>query len=484
MLDFKELTLEVLPSLRRFFINCDYQISNYSVGAVIYSFEYTKHIKYAISHNYLILMYVWNDDIIRFSYPVSEHPSEQDELLVLQELNHYCIGRTKLIFAGVPQNKVHLLVDFYNLSRNEIYHYRFLDQYIYDTQQFLKMKENAYSNVRYRIRLFLKQNLNYQFHEITENNISVVSSYIEDWWKKHADKIANDEAQHAVVVEPKYTKYFIELKSFVGAYMTINNQVVTLCVNEICGQTLNIHIEKIDYTYPGLDCFFLKTYIQYFYQKYHNKYFNRIDDAGIAGLRTAKLRLNPSKILNNCFFVPHTLFTNLHPVPTIPTKRLVLKDIDLDDRDYYDLCTNRMISETYEEDVVDEFYSTHHKNEPLTWSWLINRRKDLNQKEIEASWGIYLTDKLVGEVVAYNFTYDNTCEIGYRLLTNYQHKGYGFEAVKGLINYLFYELGIEKINAKCFKTNTPSKNLLLRLKMHLIKEDDKYFYFELTPKMI
>lgn len=96
--------------------------------------------------------------------------------------------------------------------------------------------------------------------------------------------------------------------------------------------------------------------------------------------------------------------------------------------------------------------------------------------------------KLIGEFM---FKYTDTIaaigEIGFRFNRLYQGKGYAYEAVSSMVNHLFNELKVHKINAVCAIGNNASWKLMEKLGMqkegvlrsHLInggQRSDAYTY--------
>ena len=78
--------------------------------------------------------------------------------------------------------------------------------------------------------------------------------------------------------------------------------------------------------------------------------------------------------------------------------------------------------------------------------------------------GIFLKDnqKLIGDC---GFCLQGEqVEIGYTISPEYQGQGYGKEAVKALIGFLFQTYQVEKIMARCDPENKVSIGLLERLK--------------------
>ncbi len=484
MIEFKDLKIENLKELHSHFTKQDFNISTLSVGPLLYYFYLTKKLQYAIVNNCLIILLYWNRGSINFSYPLSKTNNELDEIKANTELILYCEkNQIPLSYFGVPYQKLGLLSNLYG-NCCEIVNDRVLSEYLYDIDQFLELKGKKYENIRYHIKQFTKQNLMNSFHEITHDNIKKLSGFIQNWWNTHKDKAQARFANIASQAETLFIDKFFEINSFIGGFLTINGKVESLCVCEKCGDTLFIHIEKNNHNIKGIDAYFLTTYLIYFKNKYGIKYFNRIDDVGLPGLRTSKLRYNPIRLVKSFFFKPYNLFYKMKKVPEIKTDRLVLKDIKDDDYNFFLLSTNPLVNKYYGWNYESDFYKTHSKDEKPDLDFFINERKRAFNNNEEMSIGIYLENQLIGEVLVYDVSFLNTCSIGYRLLPEFQQHGYALEATKAVINYLFYHIGFDQINAKCYLENIASKRLLEKLKMKFKSQDDKFFYFYLTSKMI
>lgn len=82
--------------------------------------------------------------------------------------------------------------------------------------------------------------------------------------------------------------------------------------------------------------------------------------------------------------------------------------------------------------------------------------------------GLYLkkTNNLIGDIGIHFMDPDNLLsEIGYTLTPSHQSKGYAFEAVTGVIHYLFDQLMKHRISASVDPRNAKSIALLERLGM-------------------
>lgn len=73
---------------------------------------------------------------------------------------------------------------------------------------------------------------------------------------------------------------------------------------------------------------------------------------------------------------------------------------------------------------------------------------------------IYYNSKRVGRIYIYNIDYKNEkCEYGIALDPEYSGKGIAYKASKLLLNYVFSNLKIRKINLELFSDNMRAKKL-------------------------
>jgi len=64
----------------------------------------------------------------------------------------------------------------------------------------------------------------------------------------------------------------------------------------------------------------------------------------------------------------------------------------------------------------------------------------------------------------------------------WRRQGYTFEAATALSKWGLSQRGVKAITADCLKSNTASRNLLRKLGMKEIKQDDELIYFRLTSR--
>ena len=85
---------------------------------------------------------------------------------------------------------------------------------------------------------------------------------------------------------------------------------------------------------------------------------------------------------------------------------------------------------------------------------------------------------MVGELVLHNFDVFGCVEMGFRFFKDCQGKGFATESALILKDYVKNVLGAKVLKSRCFKQNIPSANLIGRIGLKKVREDDTHYYFE------
>ncbi len=140
-------------------------------------------------------------------------------------------------------------------------------------------------------------------------------------------------------------------------------------------------------------------------------------------------------------------------VPILKTKRLLLRPITLQDLE-------AMYAYTSCENVAR--YVTWQAHQSLEdTKGFIELIVDGYHQGNHLLWGIEYAGQLIGTIdfVTINDTH-NYAEIGYVLSEDYWNKGITTEATKRLIDFGFQELGLVRIQARCFEENIGSQKVM------------------------
>ena len=92
-------------------------------------------------------------------------------------------------------------------------------------------------------------------------------------------------------------------------------------------------------------------------------------------------------------------------------------------------------------------------------------------------------DELVGEVKIYNMAAGISAELGIAMKNSYcRNRGFGTEAERLAVEYVFYQLDIPMLYARCRHSNTRSQRVLEKAGFYLISEDEERKYYQITRK--
>ncbi|SES11710.1 GNAT family N-acetyltransferase [Lachnobacterium bovis] len=175
------------------------------------------------------------------------------------------------------------------------------------------------------------------------------------------------------------------------------------------------------------------------------------------------------------------------------TDRLVLRICRTDEAktvlDFYK--NDKYLFEKYEPDRMPNFYTVSYQKKILKWE------HSLLLKLEAVRFYVFLKDDpntIIGTICYHRIEKSiyQSCEVGYKFASKYQHNGYAQEALRLLNDVMFNELNLHRIEAKVMPKNTASINLLEKLgfyreglnrKCILLhnKWEDHYLYSLINP---
>lgn len=157
------------------------------------------------------------------------------------------------------------------------------------------------------------------------------------------------------------------------------------------------------------------------------------------------------------------------PFPILTTERLTLRQLEMNDEQaIFVLRSDREISKYLDRPISNTIDDARN---------FINKVNENIDKNTSLYWAIMLTERnrLVGTICLYGFSdeEDNTCEIGYELLPNFQQQGIMKEAVETVIHFTFSTIKVQKIEAFVHRDNQSSINLLKKLSFKYSDKPDE-----------
>ncbi len=472
-INFKRATVSELSGMKEWFASCKLHISNYSVAS---KFMWQKHytVSYAYVENCLVFVELYAGRVY-FHYPLSRGGDEAEEMAAIDELEKFIREKKMRIhFTNVPRERLPLLIDRYGADLR-ITNVRRWRDYLYNAQDFVTYAGKKFSGQRNHLNKFKKLYPAYKFITLTASDAGRINAFLDEFSSRQLLKgtvIAKEELEAVYELVPLIDEF-----SLMAGALEIDGKIVAVSIGERCGDSLVIHVEKALTDYEGAYPAMAHEFAAH-YATDEIKFINREDDAGDPGLRKSKLQYNPIKLVDKYNLYPHRLIDGVAHLPVIRGERVEVREInDVNSLELYRLEYDAERNRYWGYD-----WREHYKEEPSPEYFMQCIRQDFKNKD-EMPMGIFLGRRLIGEVVLHNFGYRNDCEIGIRLLPEYEGNGYAKEALCETLNYALYELNAETVLAKCFKPNEKSRKTLLSCGMKQNGEDETYYYFYKTAAM-
>ena len=156
-------------------------------------------------------------------------------------------------------------------------------------------------------------------------------------------------------------------------------------------------------------------------------------------------------------------------LPTIDTNRLLLRQItksDSDGKDSLEFINDYSVYRFWGMyDEKNDKDKSHMPIKQIRLDFHYNRTIKEYHSGNELTWLLQLkgSNKVIGEIVLYDFLLDRQADMGYRLNKNYWGKGYATEAGQAIVDFSFDTLKLERLQIRCFKNNPPSVRIAQKL---------------------
>lgn len=165
--------------------------------------------------------------------------------------------------------------------------------YVYSTEELANLKGKKYDGKRNLIRKF-EQNHGGEIRSLTESEIGGCLKLVERWEASSPEENRTmDERGRAAALAIREALVNFESLGLSGKVAIIDGQVEGFCLGEkLNRETAVVHVELASREIAGLHQFLNRECARTIWKEY--KYINREQDAGIPGLRQAKLSYHPA----------------------------------------------------------------------------------------------------------------------------------------------------------------------------------------------
>lgn len=464
MLEFKPISEQYAPLLRRYYSQCTYRLCEYSLGVKLMWRDHWRP-EFAESHGCLVILNHSAHYGIMFDFPIPL-PDEGDVDAALDDVDAWCVEKgVPPSFGVVPEEERERLMKRYPYTTVDSD--RLWQDYFYTAESLSTFAGRRYSGQRNHINKFRKLYPAAVYRELTPADHYAV----EDFWHEF-HKVFNKEDAEAKM-EVCYARRIMEQTGAEWAKtgcVEADGRIIAIALAEICGDTLVCHIEKALPQYEGVYPFLVQSFAAANSQGL--AWINREDDAGDRGLRTSKLQYLPAFLGAKVRILARNELSALETVPVLKTERLTLDGLREEDKPLYNrLCLdderNRWWGYDYRDDLEGEWTEDY---------FLDVAREDFRNKQA-VNFAIRLDGKFIGEAVLYRFDYRGGAELGCRILPEYAGSGFGAEAFRRAAEWSLYSLGLYCLKAKCFHENEASRKMLEAC-MRRAGEDETFLHFE------
>ena len=470
-INFKRLTIEDIVEMQKYFACCNWRISDYSAA---FKLMWQKH--FALDFAYVegcVVFREYYQGRTYFHFPMEL--AEGDAKKAVDAIEKYCReNNIRIHYTCVPREKIMCMVERYGSEMRMTNSRRWRD-YMYNAEDFITYGGKKFSGQRNHVNKFKKLYPHFCFEELSGKDSERIREFLKEFSSRQLAKgtvMAREELEGVY----ELLGYIDLLKLKCGA-LTVDGKIIAVSIGERCGEQLIIHVEKALTEYQGAYPTMAQQFAAHFAVD-GVKYINREDDSGDPGLRKSKLQYNPVALVDKYDIFPRRVIERLSHLPTFFTQRLTIKEItEINATEFYRLEFDEERNRYWGYNWREHFSGT-----PTPEYFMQGIRQDFANKD-EIPLGIFLGKTFLGEVVLHNFGYRNDCEVGVRLLPEYEGNGYAVEAVLGAMQYAFFDLNIETVLAKCFKANERSRAMLLAAGMRPSGEDDTFYHFKKTAAM-
>ena len=464
MLQFKSVTKQDGPKLRRYYKDCDYGLCEYSVGTKL-MWRNTLHPTWTETAGCLVVRNNIDSQVV-FDYPVPGPEGDEDQALT--EIESYCLEQgIPPVISVVPECKAARLLSRYPYVR--VSDVRTWRDYVYYREDLQFFSGRRYSGQRNHINKFRAKWPEASFRPLTAEDRDIIDAFWRDY-EAEFPKGNNAKARDELELAKKMLR-MVDKNWFVAGGMFDGEKLIALSLAERCGDTLIIHIEKALYSYTGV----YPTLVQAFADAFGGdcQWLNREDDAADKGLRTSKLQYGPAKLAPKYRFEPQNeLLSHVSAIPELKTERLTLSALtEADIPAYNALVLDGDRNRWWGYDDVAGLGGPVEER-----SFFEVARRDFENR-LAANFAVRLDGKLIGEAVLYRFDCRGGAELGCRIDRAYAGKGYGTEAFAAVADWALYKVHLSRVVAKCFKENQASYKMLSSC-MRKNGEDETFYYFE------
>lgn len=290
MLDFQDISIEDRERVENYFEFLEEPFCDFTFGN-LFCWSVVENTKIAFLNNFLFIRFS-DDEKLYYTFPLGNGEIKNAINLIIEDAK---INNKKFQFVCLNKKQSEILKEIFK-EKIKINKNRDAFDYVYSVEKMSTLSGRKYHSKKNHFNSF-KNNYNFIYEEINENNLQDCIRFANEWYSE-------TEATPPLLKEQKvlikaFENYF--KLNLIGAIIKINEKIVAFCVGEKMYKE-NIfctHFEKASSEFQKAYTVINKLFSEFSINNF--EFVNREDDAGIEGLRKAKLSYYPELILEKYY---------------------------------------------------------------------------------------------------------------------------------------------------------------------------------------
>lgn len=290
MLDFKPIIFEDREKIEEYFKYLEEPFCDFTFGNLFF-WSVVENTEVAFLNNFLFIRFS-DEEYFYYAFPIGDGEIKNALNLIFENAK---TNDKKIKFVCLNKNQTKILKENFG-DKIKINKNRDTFDYIYSVEKLANLSGRKYHSKKNHFNSF-KNKYNFDFEIINEENINDCILFAQKWYEEN--EATSTLVREQRVLECAFQNYF--KLNLIGAIIKVDENIIAFCIGEKM-YNKNIfctHFEKADYNFSGAYAAINKLFSEFLISDF--KLVNREDDAGIDGLRKAKLSYYPEILLEKYY---------------------------------------------------------------------------------------------------------------------------------------------------------------------------------------
>ena len=290
MLPLEHLKLSHKGIIEKYIPDCCRRICDFTFGN-LYCWSAAEHTEIAVEDGFLYLHATFNG-VTSYSVPWGDGDMNQALARVEDDATKRCAD---LSFCCVAEEQLPVLKSYFG-DRLVVTEQRDYFDYVYSSEKLATLGGRKFHSKKNHVNSFIKKN-KFTVEELNDTNLKECLKFSHSWHMMN-ESSQRLEAERQVI-DCAFSNYY-EL-GFKGILIRVDDNIVAYALGEKMsdGESFCTHFEKASPQFSNAYAAINKFFAEKLFSDY--RYINREDDAGVEGLRKAKLSYQPEYLVKKYY---------------------------------------------------------------------------------------------------------------------------------------------------------------------------------------